>query len=286
MGFYDYQVFSSWLNIVESWEIAFRRQAAMFGDDIVASWPQLLPIKCGPHDIRFAIVCSLSPSDFPPFGRKLERSTTRCFRQRAGAIKQISCLWKPTPFYSRCGFYPLVHCREDHLNVTQFTFMIISKCGFGFATSWTPPESGAMAFPEALRVVSETIVPRMVLPSWAYKLPVKRSAEDLYLRSISSFCLLSSSLRRIGDAWSIVASFISASIDTRRNDQMDGADLDDASLPGDILNRLVASNLGTQKYSLSEQEVVNSYLFFCAARSDNNACPGCQHVFTHVRGPR
>ena len=185
MGFYDYQVFSSWLNIVESWEIAFRRQAAMFGDDIVASWPQLLPIKCGPHDIRFAIVCSLSPSDFPPFGRKLERSMTRCFRQRAGAIKQISCLWKPTPFYSRCGFYPLVHCREDHLNVTQFTFMIISKCGFGFATSWTPPESGAMAFPEALRVVSETIVPRMVLPSWAYKLPVKRSAEDLCTSEVS-----------------------------------------------------------------------------------------------------
>lgn len=151
---------------------------------------------------------------------------------------------------------------EAHSFLLKFTFMIISKCGFGFATSWTPPESGAMAFPEALRVVSETIVPRMVLPSWAYKLPVK-------------------SLRRIGDAWSIVASFISASIDTRRNDQMDGADLDDASLPGDILNRLVASSLGTQKYSLSEQEVVANMFSLMFAGHETTAS-GLMSTFVYL----
>lgn len=84
----------------------------------------------------------------------------------------------------------ILECHEFMLNVSdhsrcmfnnfispQFTLCIISKCGFGIATSWHSSKaqsdlSETFNFSEALRIVSQTLIPRIVLPNWVYSLPI------------------------------------------------------------------------------------------------------------------
>ncbi|KAI0319906.1 cytochrome P450 [Amylostereum chailletii] len=125
--------------------------------------------------------------------------------------------------------------KHVHPLMLRLTLMVISKAGFGFPASWVSNGDKDHQFPEALRIVSETLIPRMVLPSSAYKLPVK-------------------SLQNMERSWSTVSSYIAAAMKTTKTRQAEDADPDASSV--DMLNRLVASALSIDKFSLSDKEVV------------------------------
>ncbi|KAL5513623.1 hypothetical protein ACEPAH_4022 [Sanghuangporus vaninii] len=64
----------------------------------------------------------------------------------------------------------------DEINslVLKFTFIIICRCGFAFSTPWSATRSETDNFPDAFRLVSETLIPRLVVPNWMYSLPFER----------------------------------------------------------------------------------------------------------------
>ncbi|OCB85148.1 hypothetical protein A7U60_g7774 [Sanghuangporus baumii] len=67
----------------------------------------------------------------------------------------------------------------DEINslVLKFTFIIICRCGFTFSTPWSATRSETDNFPDALRLVSETLIPRLVIPNWVYSLPFERHSQ-------------------------------------------------------------------------------------------------------------
>lgn len=63
-------------------------------------------------------------------------------------------------------------------------------------------------------------------------------------------------LRKMGRSWDTVSSFMLSAIEARKSATTDDFEIEDDSVPGDILNRLVSSWIGIGKYGLSEKEVV------------------------------
>ena len=57
----------------------------------------------------------------------------------------------------------------------QLALIIIATCGFGRPMSWKAPDPspGEMSFEAALAIVSNRIIARVILPQWAYSLPIK-----------------------------------------------------------------------------------------------------------------
>lgn len=62
--------------------------------------------------------------------------------------------------------------------------MIISTCGFGHVLSWdfgtAPP--GQMTFGDALTIVSGSYLAVLILPSWVFRLPIKKYGVRLSFR--------------------------------------------------------------------------------------------------------
>ena len=58
----------------------------------------------------------------------------------------------------------------------QFTFTVFSRCGFGFEAPWSQSAVENEGILYQLRIVSRTLIARMVIPPWAYCLPFKRFA--------------------------------------------------------------------------------------------------------------
>ncbi|THH08425.1 hypothetical protein EW145_g2712 [Phellinidium pouzarii] len=117
----------------------------------------------------------------------------------------------------------------------KFTFTIISRCGFGFATPWSTGLKTHMEFPDALRLVSETFILRVILPQWAYKMPFDR-------------------LRRMDDAWTIVASSVLDAINKRKDENAEPTANGDPR--PDLLSYLVASWTNLNKQGLEEHDVI------------------------------
>lgn len=57
----------------------------------------------------------------------------------------------------------------------QLALIVISRCGFGNPIPWdfTADATPGMSFAQALVIVSNTNILRLLLPKWAYKLPFK-----------------------------------------------------------------------------------------------------------------
>jgi hypothetical protein len=67
--------------------------------------------------------------------------------------------------------------RSFQLTYGQLTLVLIARCGFGIRLPWTDSTEtrmGSMSFAAALGKVTHTAIARLVLPPWAYKLPIKR----------------------------------------------------------------------------------------------------------------
>ncbi|KAG7090374.1 hypothetical protein E1B28_009493 [Marasmius oreades] len=131
---------------------------------------------------------------------------------------------------------------QFNTTMCRVTITIISNCGFGLSLKWSDkdgPVSEAPKddFPEALRIVSETSLHRLLIPSWAFNLPIKR-------------------LREIQNAWNVVETFILSAIDRRKEEDLDSESLDDTNVPGDMLNRLVMGWLRDDKHGLTKKDVL------------------------------
>ncbi|KAJ6517309.1 cytochrome P450 [Mycena vitilis] len=141
----------------------------------------------------------------------------------------------------------------------KLALIIIARCGFGFNMPYeTPTPHGTMPFGQALDIVSGSAVARLVLPRWAYSLPIKQ-------------------VRMMGEAWRTLASFMHSLIDTRRGElnEMTGEE----GQAGDIFSRLVAAmdKDETAKLSLNQQEVLgNTFALLFAGRETT----GCALVAT------
>ncbi|KAJ3924921.1 MAG: cytochrome P450, partial [Lentinula lateritia] len=134
----------------------------------------------------------------------------------------------------------ILECHEFMLN---FTLCIISKCGFGIATSWHSSKaqsdlSETFNFSEALRIVSQTLIPRIVLPNWVYSLPIN-------------------GLQGMGKSWNDLSSYIMATINDKNLENSISED-DDTQGFSNLLTRLVASWIHTEKYSLTKEEVIGN----------------------------
>lgn len=58
----------------------------------------------------------------------------------------------------------------------KLAMIIIATCGFGYRLDWRFAESSSesLSFGDALQVISQTHILRILLPKWAYWLPVKK----------------------------------------------------------------------------------------------------------------
>lgn len=67
------------------------------------------------------------------------------------------------------------HLLAADMNSIQFSLLVIARCGFGMPTLWDPPPKpgNRLTFGESLRIASESIIPRLMLPTWAFRLPIK-----------------------------------------------------------------------------------------------------------------
>ncbi|KAL5513630.1 hypothetical protein ACEPAH_4029 [Sanghuangporus vaninii] len=131
----------------------------------------------------------------------------------------------------------------DEVNplILKFTFIIICRCSFAYPSSWSSTYSSIDNFPEALRLVSETLIPRLVIPNWAYKLPIER-------------------LCRMNNAWQTVTSAIMDLIEKRKSDSLE---FNRDALPSDILNCLVTSWIDDDKNGLEERDVASISAISC-----------------------
>ncbi|KAF9003889.1 cytochrome P450 [Cyathus striatus] len=123
-----------------------------------------------------------------------------------------------------------------HDFMLKYALIIVARCAFGLPMSWRSPAESSlkgMKLSEAISIVTKSIIARLILPSWAFKLPI-------------------SSLRHIDRAWETFTGIVKDSVRKRKealSEEMEGA-------TGDVLGRLVQSFDGEGKYNLSEQEVV------------------------------
>lgn len=62
------------------------------------------------------------------------------------------------------------------LNVRQFALTIMARCGFGHESPWKTGIStaDALSYGDALQLVTESCIERLILPRWAYSLPIAR----------------------------------------------------------------------------------------------------------------
>lgn len=105
-------------------------------------------------------------------------------------------------------------------------------------------------------VISETIIPRLAIPFWLYKLPIKQFSNQIIFNPGQFYLfILQSRIRRIDQAWKLLAVFMHKSIQFRGEQIADDPKLINESR--DIFTRLVAANDEKAKYYLDESEVVS-----------------------------
>ncbi|KAH9973813.1 cytochrome P450 [Lactifluus volemus] len=70
----------------------------------------------------------------------------------------------------------LVTLRQVQAYTTRLAFLVISTCGFGLPFRWEEPtetDDGGMGIQKAMRIWVDTVIVRLLTPSWVYKLPIK-----------------------------------------------------------------------------------------------------------------
>ncbi|KAJ7175368.1 cytochrome P450, partial [Mycena filopes] len=124
--------------------------------------------------------------------------------------------------------------------ILRFTFIIMARCGFGLPVSWETEKDGSETSPleDALSIASKTLIPRFIIPRWAYSLPFKN-----VMRLMGKLVL------------------------TRQED-LSSANEETNS---DIFSRLVSASDGTGKYTLEEEEVTANMLSILFAGNETSA---------------
>jgi len=182
-------------------------------------------------------------------------------------------------FVSSYGFFLFIFA------LLQLAFLTIARCGFGLSLNYAAEDANVdqnqnttndMTVEKGFGVISETIVQRLAFPNWLYKLPIQQSVDILinttflllffffpsFLVLILSpphpFCF-TSRIRKIDQAWKLLASFMHTSVQRRGEQLADDPKLLDESC--DVFTRLVAANDEKAKYRLDTSEVVSHNFF-------------------------
>ncbi|KAF8997630.1 cytochrome P450, partial [Cyathus striatus] len=118
----------------------------------------------------------------------------------------------------------------------KYALIIVARCAFGLPMAWrtsSDASSHDMDLGEAISIITSRIFYKLILPSWAFKLPIK-------------------SIRHVDTAWSTFVNIVKESIRARK-EVLAGESED---MTGDVLGRLVKSVEVEGKYKLSEEEVM------------------------------
>ncbi|KAJ7489388.1 cytochrome P450 [Mycena latifolia] len=136
----------------------------------------------------------------------------------------------------------------------KLALILIFRCGFGLPMPWddAPTDQNGLTFGKSLTVVTETVIPRLIIPSRLYKLPIKR-------------------LRIMEQAWSGLGSFMHTFVETRKDKQRGDTKSADEKQRGDILSRLVAAMHTDGKLDFDEQEVIGSIFTLMFAGHETTA---------------
>lgn len=138
------------------------------------------------------------------------------------------------------------------LIVRQYAMILIATCGFGHRLSWKLDKSSSdeMSFGEAMEIIVDSHILLLVLPKWAYSLPVKRR---VYTASISHSRLRLYRFRDAARAYKTLLSFMQNLIDTSRSGLSSGA-----PIQNDILSLMIESNENENKLTMDDSEIVRS----------------------------
>ncbi|EIM82573.1 cytochrome P450 [Stereum hirsutum FP-91666 SS1] len=180
----------------------------------------------------------------PSFNQKMYDDVWRAVRETYAALV-TSDAWDGKD---------IVDVPKANIMLLDFTITIICSCGFGIDVGkpGAVQDSSRHAFRNALRTVSETYIHHLLLPAWAYNLPIE-------------------SIRKVKGAWSAVEAYIMATLRRRKEEDPGAMTLDEQDLSGDILNRLVMAWASADKYVLSEQEVLSNMFALVFAGHETTA---------------
>ncbi|KAJ7138466.1 cytochrome P450 [Mycena crocata] len=129
---------------------------------------------------------------------------------------------------------------------TKFALIVIARCGFGQPISWnTPHQTSGMPLEEALSIVSESSIARLVIPRWMYKLPIKR-------------------FRDIETAYTDLAGLMKTLIESRR-EELATEDTGDANTRKDVFRLMIRASEGEEKLRMADSELTgNTFLMLFA----------------------
>ncbi|KZV76573.1 cytochrome P450 [Peniophora sp. CONT] len=133
-----------------------------------------------------------------------------------------------------------------NLITSRFTLLMIARCGFGHHLAWKrdTPEKGKMDISDALDLVGFSALAHLILPSWAFKLPIPW-------------------LKKADSAFTTVKQFIAYLIASRKESLKDAAATEE--LRPDIFTRMVDASNKEGKGSFSDAELAgNTYLLLFA----------------------
>lgn len=133
----------------------------------------------------------------------------------------------------------------------KFTLGVISRCGFGLPFPWTSDTAEGMSFDRALTVVSAGTILRLIVPRWAYKLPIKR-------------------LHEIDEAFTNLAAFMRTFVSDKKAELATKGD-GTGGLKGDLFTRLVAASEAEGKNGLEDQELIGNVFTFMFAGHETTA---------------
>ncbi|KAH9973784.1 cytochrome P450 [Lactifluus volemus] len=124
---------------------------------------------------------------------------------------------------------------------TRLAFLVISTCGFGLPFRWEEPtetDDGGMSIQKAMRIWVNTSVVRLLTPSWAYKLPIKR-------------------LHDAAMASRVLRGHLTELISERRA-ELNSDDTDRGIARKDIFSLLVLASEEDSKFQLSDDELMGN----------------------------
>ncbi|KAI0074855.1 cytochrome P450 [Panus rudis PR-1116 ss-1] len=146
----------------------------------------------------------------------------------------------------------------NHISV-NLAMCVISRCAFGVRMNWTDHASAEnnedMSFTQALEIVMETHIPKLITPSWAYYLPIK-------------------SVQRMDKAYKSLANMLKVMARRRKEELNSVADNSEEPSP-DLFTRLIAAWDTDAKHGLNESEVIGNTFTFMFAGHETTA-----HVLT------
>ncbi|CAL1711128.1 unnamed protein product [Somion occarium] len=122
----------------------------------------------------------------------------------------------------------------------RMTLVVLARCGFGVPLSWSEEATtdGSIPFGESLNVVCHTHIERLVIPNWAYKLPIQR-------------------LQHMDKAWKALGVYMRELIAARRS-AIDSTSIEAQTEKGDLFTRLIEALDEDARIGLEESEVIGN----------------------------